>query len=118
MPALAQSGGAGYQGPGHTAGQAAAIIAGAVGAVVVVAVLALRPSKKTVTGCVLSGQSGMSLVDESDKQTYVLSGETSGLKPGDRMSLSLRKTTTKAKGAKTVSWEVQKVKQDFGACHP
>ena len=42
--------------------------------------------KRTITGCVTSGQNGMTVTDEKDKQVYALSGDTTGIKPGDRVT--------------------------------
>jgi hypothetical protein len=43
-------------------------------ALVVVTVLVIHYSKKrAITGCVVSGQSGITLIDEKDKQIYTLS---------------------------------------------
>jgi hypothetical protein len=59
----------------------------------------------------------MSLSDEKDKRVYVLSGDTAGIKPGDRMKLKGKKV--KLPGPeKTVGWEATKVAKDFGVCQP
>jgi len=74
-------------------------------------------SKKTITGCVSSGEGGMSLTDEKDKRIYALSGNTADIKPGDRVTLQGKKV--KPKGANTPSaLEVSKQTKDFGACQP
>jgi hypothetical protein len=94
-----------------------AIVGAAVG-VVVVAVVAIHYSKKrAITGCVNSAGSGMTVTDEKDKQIYALSGNTTGIKPGDRMKLQGKKV--KSKGADhTVVWEAKAVAKDFGVCQP
>ena len=99
-----------------------AIVAGIVGvvaAVVIVAVVIIHKSssKRTITGCVNSGEHGMSVIDDKDKQSYALSGKTTGIKPGDRMTLQGKKTKTKEAG-KTLVWETKQVTKDFGVCHP
>jgi hypothetical protein len=59
----------------------------------------------------------MSVTDEKDKRTYVLSGNTAGIKPGDRMTLQGKKI--KPKGTdKTLTWEAKNVTKDFGVCQP
>jgi hypothetical protein len=59
----------------------------------------------------------MTVTDEKDKQTYALSGNTSSIKPGDRMKLQGKKV--KSKGAdKTPVWETKAVAKDFGVCQP
>jgi hypothetical protein len=59
----------------------------------------------------------MTVTDEKDRLVYTLSGNTSGIKPGDRMKL--RDKRAKAKGAdKTLVWEATEVAKDFGVCQP
>jgi hypothetical protein len=101
---------------------AAGFIAGAVAAVaavVIVTVVVVHEASKTrrITGCVKSGENGMSLMNETDKRTYMLSGNTIDVKPGDRVTLQGKKV--KPKGAdKPLAWEVKKETKDFGACQP
>jgi hypothetical protein len=71
-----------------------------------------KPKNRTITGCVDSGPNGMSLTNEKDKRNYALSGNTLGVKQGDRMTLE---GTLKANG-KTLVFEMQKVTMDSGAC--
>ena len=87
-------------------------------ALVVATVLVIHYSKKrAITGCVISGQSGMTLTDEKDKQIYTISGDTTGIKPGDRMKLQGKKV--KPKGVdKTLVWEARQVSKNYGACSP
>lgn len=94
------------------------VIVGAVAGVAVVVIVAIHYSKKrTITGCVSSGANGMTIADEKDKEIYALSGETTSIKPGDRMTLQGRKA--KSKGSdKTLVWEAGKVTKDFGVCQP
>jgi hypothetical protein len=100
-------------------GAIAAAIVGVAAAVVVVAVVVIHKSseKRTIMGCVNPGGSGMTVTDEKDMQTYALSGNTTGMNPGDRMKLQGKKV--KSKGAdKTLVWEVKAVAKDFGVCQP
>jgi hypothetical protein len=86
-------------------------------AVVVITVVIVRETRKkrSITGCVNSGENGMSVTDEKDKRIYILSGNTSGIKPGDRVTLQGK--NVKPNGAnKPLAWEVDKETQDFGAC--
>jgi hypothetical protein len=75
-------------------------------------VLHAKHHKRTITGCVSPGASGMSLTDEKDKRTYALAGDTAGVKPGDRMSLEGKPKESD----KTLALEVHKVTGDFGVC--
>jgi len=87
-------------------------------ALVVATVLVIHYSKKrTITGCVSSGENGTSITDEKDKQTYALSGNTVGIRPGDRMRLQGKKVKPKDSD-KTVVWEIKQVNKDFGLCQP
>jgi hypothetical protein len=59
----------------------------------------------------------MKVIDEEDKKTYVLSGDTSSIKAGDRMKLEGKRLN--AKGAdKSRVWEAKEVIKDFGVCQP
>jgi hypothetical protein len=102
----------GYNGP------IVAAIVGALAAVAVLVIVAVHYSKKrAVTGCVVAGQGGMTLTDEKDKQTYMLSGDTTGVKPGDRMKLQGRKAKPKS-ADQTPVWEAKSEGKDFGVCKP
>lgn len=91
-----------------------AVIAG----VVVVTILTIHYSKKrTITGCVIPGTNGMSVTDEKDGRSYTLSGDTTEIKPGDRMKLQGKKIKPKAAGNSFV-WETKGVAKDFGGCRP
>jgi len=103
----------------QTAGEEIVIGIVAVSAALVVAtVLIIHYSKKrTITGCVSSGETGMTVTDEKDKQIYALSGNTVGIKPGDRMRLQGKKVKPKSPD-KTLAWETREVNRDFGLCQP
>lgn len=100
-------------------GAIAGAVVGVIAAVVVITVVVIHESakKRTITGCVNSGANGLSVTDEKDKRIYALSGNTAGIKPGDRITLQGKKV--KPKGTdKTFAWEVKKETKDFGACQP
>jgi hypothetical protein len=89
-----------------------------VAAVVIVTVVLIHHSKnRTITGCVSSGESGMSVTDDKDKRLYSLTGNMAGIKPGDRMTLQGKKIKPKDAN-KTLVWETKKTKKDFGVCQP
>ena len=46
----------------------------------------------------------------------MLSGNTAGIKPGDRMTLQGKKI--KPNSSNTLTWETKKITKDFGACQP
>ena len=97
-------------------GTIAGAIVGVAAGVAVVAIVAIHYSKKrTITGCVNSVTKGMTITDEKDKQSYVLSGDTTNIKPGNRMRLQGKKAKS---SDKTLVWEARKVTKDFGVCQP
>jgi hypothetical protein len=99
-------------------GTIAGVIVGVVAAVAVVTIVAIHYSKKrTITGCVNPSANGMTVTDEKDKQIYVLSGDTTNIKPGDRMTLQGKKAKPKAADT-TLVWEAKKVTKDLGVCRP
>ena len=76
---------------------AAAIAVVAVVVVVTVVLIHQASSNRTVTGCISSAPNGMLVTSEKDKRVYALSGYTAGIKPGERMTLHLKKIKTKDK---------------------
>jgi len=86
-------------------------------AVVVVTLLVITHAKsQTITGCVNSGDSGMLVTSEKDKHVYVLSGNTAGVKQGERVTLAGKKI--KSNSGTTLVWETKGISKDFGACRP
>lgn len=94
-------------------------IVGVTAALVVVTVVVIHETtkKRAITGCVALVGNAITLNDERDKQTYALSGDTTSIKPGDRMKLRGRKVKSK-QADKTIVWEMRNVAKDFGACQP
>ena len=72
-----------------------------------------RRKKIAVTGCVVSGEKGMSIAGEENSKTYFLSGNTAGIKPGDRMTVQGKQVKS---SGRTLVWEVTVVIKDFGVC--
>jgi hypothetical protein len=93
----------------------AATTLAAVAAILIITSVHHRHKKIMLTGCVTAGEKEMTLTDEQDGRAYALSGNTTAIKPGDRMSVQGKK----AKGAnKTLVWETEGVIRNFGVCHP
>ena len=90
---------------------------GVLAAVVIVAYVVIHESsqKRSITGCVIPGASGMSVTDEKDKRSYALSGNTRNIKPGDRVTLQGKKIKPRDAG-KPVVWETKTISKDFGSC--
>jgi hypothetical protein len=94
------------------------IVAVTAAVAVVVTVLVIHYSKKrTITGCVKSGDKAMSVTDERDQQVYTLSGNMIGVVSGNRMKLQGEKIKTKGSN-KALVWEEKNVLKDFGVCQP
>ena len=102
--------------PGPTRGQAYAAIVGVLAGIAVVIVLVVTHKKK-ITGCVTTNDKGFTMTTENDKQTYQLSGNTAGIKAGERVRVQGKKIKSSDKGG-TPIWEVQKLDKDYGPCHP
>jgi hypothetical protein len=114
-PAEAQSGG---RIGGPSGGQVAAAVVGAAAVIVVIAVVVVHARRPpTITGCAVSGPNGLTLENDSDHQSFALSGETAGIKAGDRVRVQGKKQ--KANGAAR-GFTVLNLKHDYGACpvHP
>jgi len=99
-------------------GTIAGAIVGVIAGVAVIAIVAIHYSKKrSITGCVNSGPKGMTVTDEKDQQSYALSGDTTNIKPGNRMKLQGMKVKLNSPD-KTLIWDTTKVTKDFGVCPP
>jgi hypothetical protein len=111
----AAGGGLGQIGP--STGTIVGAVVGVVAAVAVVAIVAIHYSKKrTITGCVMPGQKGMNMNDEKKKRVYALSGDTAGVKPGERMTFEGKKV--KPDAGNPLGWEITKIRNDYGVCQP
>ena len=91
------------------------IVAAAAVATVLVVVLVHKSRKTAVTGCVSSTENGMTIADEKDRRIYTLSGNTNGIKPGDRVKLTGNKGKA-GRPDKTLVWEAKGLTKDFGVC--
>jgi hypothetical protein len=102
----------GYNGP--IVGPIIGALAGVV-VITVVVVYEIR-KKRAITGCTVSGEGGIVLVDKKDKHLYLLSGNIVGIKPGERMVIRGKKINPK--GGQPLSWEAKEIKKDLGLCQP
>ena len=101
-----------------SSGTIVGVIVGVVAGVAVVTIVAIHHSKKrTITGCVNPGGNGMTIMDEKDRKIYALSGDPTGVKPGERMRLRGKKIRS-AEVDGPLKWAAQKTDSDFGACRP
>jgi hypothetical protein len=101
---------------GVTKGEIIGIIVGVVAAITVVAIVVVHESRKTrtITGCVSSGPNGMILTNEKDKHSYALSGNTAGVKPGERITVQGKKINPSA--GKPLTWDTKAITSDLGVC--
>jgi hypothetical protein len=94
-----------------------AIVGGIVGiaaAGVVIGVVAYHLLRKaSITGCV-SNQNGLELRNESDRQAYMLMGETADIKAGDRVRLKGKKK--KKDSSAEPKFLVEKLAMNYGPC--
>jgi hypothetical protein len=92
----------------------AAIVVGVV--VVTVVAVYLLTRKPTVTGCVTTGDHGLTLAADSGR-TYSLAGDTAGVTPGNRVKLQGKKQKA-ADNSSPLVWETKKISKDYGSCRP
>ncbi len=111
MPARAES----IQTAGEQIIAGIVVVSVAIGVLVTVLIFHQKNKKHVITGCVNAGANGMSLNDEKDQRTYALSGNTAGVKPGDRMALEGKRHK---ESGHTFSFEMVGIRRDFGACRP
>ena len=104
-------------GSGHNGLVIGLMVAGVAIVVVTIVVIYQVSKKKTVTGCVASKDNALSVKDEKNEHTYVLSGNTADIKVGERVALLGKKARSTA-ADKTLMWEVKKEKSDLGVCQP
>ena len=114
LPVQAQSG---HIGP--STGTIVGAIVGVAAALVVVTVIVIHSSSKNraISGCVDSTENGLRVANEKDKKIYGLSGNTAGIKPGNRVKLHGKKVKSNDANKPPI-WEVRDVAKDFGACRP
>jgi hypothetical protein len=70
--------------------------------------------RHNLTGCAVSGASGLQLQVQNDQRTFALVGEVTEIKPGERVRVSGKKEK-KSAGA-LQQFLVEKLSKDFGAC--
>jgi hypothetical protein len=89
-------------------------IGAAAAAGIAITYLALR-GRGTVKGCVKQGDDGVLLTNEKDKETYILSGQSAAIKPGEHVELKGKKGKDDS-GART--FQVSKLVKKNGPCTP
>jgi hypothetical protein len=114
VPAFPQSGSYNI---GPSKGEVAGMIAGAAAVVGVAGYLIYRGTHRhaSIQGCIATEESGLTLTNEKDKKTYALEGDSAGLKPGQQVALSGKKTKD---STGKLTFQVQKLAKDYGECKP
>ncbi len=87
----------------------------AVGAAIAVGVVFAVRHNPSLKGCAWESPSGLQVVNESDSRTWLLTGDTAAVKPGDRVRVSGKKK--KVKSGEPPQLIVEKFKKDYGVCH-
>jgi len=113
-PSFAQYGGStgGGSAPSYGSGKAIGLGVGAAAAGAGVLYLTLR-HRGLVTGCVQTGNDGLSFVDDKKHQTYSLISGSTDLKPGERVELKGNKSKEKAG---TETFRATKIVKNLGDC--
>ncbi len=84
-------------------------------AITTAVVLSIR-HHPSITGCATQGANGFEITSEgSDPQLYLLTGDTVGVKAGERIKVQGKKNGKDAMGSR--HFFVEKIKKDYGACH-
>ena len=66
-------------------------------------------------GCVGSSSEGLTLTSTKGNKIYALSGDSGSLKAGEQVGLKGRMSQGPSA---TLTFEVEKLTKDYGACHP
>lgn len=88
------------------------VVSAAIGVGVTLLVIHERHKMTRISGCVVSGANGMTVMDDKDKRTYALSGDPAGVKPGDRMTFEGKRKTANNMPV----FVARRVMQDLGTC--
>lgn len=83
-------------------------------AVVIGATLYFVLRQPRFTGCVVQTADGLELTSEGGSQTYLLSGDTTGFKVGERIKITGKKQKKNASGPRPLL--VTSLKKDYGVC--
>jgi hypothetical protein len=70
--------------------------------------------KASITGCAVSNQNGLELRNESDRQTYMLIGDTGDIKAGERIRVKGKKKKKDSSAGRT--FLVEKLTRNYGPC--
>ena len=114
-PPGCQGGFSGGIGPSTGEVVGAAVGVGAVIAVAIIVPVEISHSHHTLSGCVITGSSGLEL-RTSDSKTYALEGAAASIKVGDRVKLHGSKAKKTKDTAGDEVFRVEKLNRDYGSC--
>jgi len=117
----AASGTQGCQSSGHIGPTTGEVVGAAVGigaaiAVGTVVLVEVHKSHHTIKGCVTAGSNGLEVLNESDHKTYVLTGVTANVKPGDIIRVHGSKEKGQKDSGGSREFQVEKMSRDYGPC--
>jgi hypothetical protein len=94
----------------------AAVVGIVVGtAVITIAIVYLVRKNPSLKGCASPTPAGLTLTNEDDRQTYLLTGDIASIKPGERIKISGKKGKKVPTGNRP--FIVEKFSKDYGACN-
>jgi hypothetical protein len=70
--------------------------------------------KASIAGCAVSNQNGLELGNESDRQIYMLIGDTADIKAGDRIRVKGKKKKKDSSAGR--KFFVQELARNYGPC--
>lgn len=85
----------------------------AIGAGIGIGIYILARKSPSLTGCANSSPNGIQLLNESDHETYTLTGSVSGIKVGDRVRVNGKKLK---RASSSREFLVEKLSRNFGVC--
>lgn len=77
--------------------------------------IAVHKSHHSVKGCVISSENGL-LIENGDKKTYLLAGNTATIKPNILLKLHGTKSKRLKGAVGNPTFEVEKISHNYGPC--
>ena len=93
-----------------------AVAAGAVIVVGTVVLVEVNKSHHTIKGCVTTGPNGLTVINESDKKVYALTGIPVNVKVGDIVKVNGSKQKKQKDSAGNEDFVVTRMNKDYGPC--
>ena len=103
---------------GPSGAEVAGVAIGVGAAVAAGVAIGVHHANHTVDGCVSDGSGGMQLKTQSGAATYVLTGNTAGIRAGERVRLHGTKVKPPKRSTTARTFQVESEKKHFGPCKP